>query len=114
MYFRIDTNGGSLMKKIVLSIVIGIIALLGVGILFAWNYYKEGISAVSDKNKEVIFVVESGQTGAEVLTNLEQAGLVKNAFCGKIYMKINKVGDFKANSYILNENMSLEKIFNIA
>ena len=101
------------MKKIILGIIIGVIALAGLGILLTLHYYKEGISAVSEEGKEVVFTVESGQTGNEVLNNLDKAGLVNNVLCGKIYMKLNKVGNFKANSYLLNQNMDLSKIFEI-
>lgn len=101
------------MRKHSLSIVIGIIALLVLGVVFAFLFYKGGISAVSKESEEVVFDVESGQTATDVLNNLEKAGLVKNALCGKLYMKLNHIGNFKANSYLLNKNMDLEKIFYI-
>lgn len=101
------------MKKIILIIAISLFALAGIGVLVAWGYYNKGIAPVSEESKEVVFVVESGQTGNDVLYNLNQAGLVRNITCGKIYMKLNKIGNFQANSYLLNQNMSLSKIFSI-
>lgn len=104
------------MKKVtkILLIIFAALIMLGVAAgLFAWNYYKEGIAPVSDKSKEVIVTVENGQTATSVLYTLDKAGLVNDVFCGKIYLKLNEVGNLQANSYILNENMSIEEIFKI-
>ena len=104
------------MKKItkIILIIFAALVLLGMAAgLFAWNYYKEGIAPVSDKSKEVIVTVENGQTATSVLYTMDKAGLVNNVFCGKVYLKLNDVGNLQANSYILNENMSLEQIFKI-
>ena len=99
--------------KIIL-IIFAVLVLLGIAAaLFAWNYYKEGIAPVSDKSREVIVTVENGQTATSVLYTLDEAGLVNDVFCGKVYLKLNEVGNLQANSYILNENMSLEQIFKI-
>ena len=104
------------MKKVtkIILIIFAVLIVLGVAAgLFAWNYYKEGIAPVSDKSKEVIVTVENGQTATSVLYTLEEAGLVNDVLCGKVYLKLNDVGNLQANSYILNENMSLEEIFQI-
>lgn len=105
------------MKKLVIKIVIGVVIALGVlgcaSALFAWNYYKKGISAVSEESKEVIVTVENGQTATSILYTLNESGLLNDIFCGKVYLKLNEIGNLQANSYILNENMSLEEIFSI-
>jgi len=104
------------MKKGTKNILIILAVLIAFGIaagLFAWNYYKEGIAPVSDKSKELIVTVENGQTATSVLYTLDEAGLVNNVLCGKVYLKLNDVGNLQANSYILNENMSLEEIFKV-
>ena len=104
------------MKKVtkIILIIFAVLIVLGVVAgLCAWNYYKEGIAPVSDKSKEVIVTVENGQTATSVLYTLDEAGLVNDVLCGKVYLKLNDVGNLQANSYILNENMSLEEIFKI-
>lgn len=104
------------MKKVtkIILIVIAVLVLLGIAAgLFAWNYYKKGIASVSDKSEEVVVTVEKGQSATSVLYTLDDAGLVKDVFCGKIYLKLNEVGNLQANSYILNKNMGLEEIFKI-
>lgn len=99
------------MKKIILSIIIILFVLGGAGALFAINYYKDGIAAVSEESEEVIVVVESGQAAYSILNTLDEAGLVNDVLCGKIFLKLNEVGNLQANSYILNKNMSLEEMF---
>lgn len=104
------------MKKVtkIILIIFAVLIVLGIAAgLFAWNYYKEGIAPVSDKSKEVMVTVENGQTATSVLYTLDEAGLVNDVLCGKIYLKFNDVGNLQANSYILNENMSLEEIFKV-
>lgn len=104
------------MKKVTKIILIILAALIALGVaagLFAWNYYKEGIAPVSDQSKEIIVTVESGQTATSVLYTLEEAGLLNDVFCGKVYLKLNGVGNLQANSYILNTNMSLAEIFQV-
>lgn len=97
--------------KIILGILIALLLLGAVAVLIAFNYYKEGISAVSEESEEVLVTVESGQTATSVLYTLDEAGLVNDVLCGKIYLKLNEVGNLQANSYLLNKNMSLEEIF---
>lgn len=104
------------MKKAikVILIIFAVLLVLAVGcILFAWNYYKKGISPVSEKSEEVLVTVESGQTATSVLHTLADAGLVRDVLCGKVYLKINEVGNLQANSYLLNKNMSLKEIFHV-
>ena len=99
------------MKKIILSIIVILFLLGGAGVLFAWTYYNNGIKAVSKESEEVIVTVEPGQSAYSILNTLDEAGLVNNVLCGKIYLKLNEVGNLQANSYILNKNMSIEELF---
>ncbi len=99
------------MKKIILSIIIILFLLGGAGALFAWTYYNNGIKAVSQESEEVVVVVEPGQSAYSILNTLDEAGLVNDVLCGKIYLKLNEVGNLQANSYRLNKNMSIEELF---
>ena len=99
------------MKKIILSIIIILFLLGGAGVLFAWTYYNNGIKAVSQESEEVIVVIEPGQSAYSILNTLDEAGLVNDALCGKIYLKLNEVGNLQSNSLRLNKNMSIEELF---
>ncbi len=98
-------------KKILLIVFLVCVVIGAAGAGSTIAYYNEGIGPASDESSEVIVTVESGQTATSVLYTLKDAGLLKDVFCGKVYLKLNKVGNLQANSYILNKNMSLEEIF---
>ena len=99
------------MKKIILIIFIILLLLAGGTALFAWNYYNKGIGPVSEESEEVYVVIENVQSAYSILNTLDEAGLVNDALCGKIYLKLNGVGNLQANPYVLNKNMSLEELF---
>ncbi|WP_050636375.1 endolytic transglycosylase MltG [Candidatus Stoquefichus sp. SB1] len=98
-------------NKKIIFIVIGII--IAVALLGSFFFYNSGISAVSSKSEEVIVKIESGSSATQMLDTLDQAGLVNNKMCGKIFLKLNHFDNLQANTYILNKNMSLSKIFSI-
>lgn len=101
------------MKKKILTILIVLLVLVAGGAIFAVNYYNNGIAAVSTESKEVVVTVESGQGAYSILNVLDSHGLVKDTTCGKIYLKLNKIDHLQANTYLLNENMSLAEMFDI-
>lgn len=96
------------MKKIkIVAISVGIICAIAIGLIF---FYFDGQRAVSSTSKEVEVEI-SGSTNA-VLNQLDKAGLLKNKTVAMIYTKLNNY-DFKANTYILNQNMDLKTILSI-
>lgn len=96
------------MKKIkIVAISVGIICAIAIGLIF---FYFDGQRAVSSTSKEVEVEI-SGSTNT-VLNQLDKAGLLKNKTAAMIYTKLNNY-DFKANTYILNQNMDLKTILSI-
>lgn len=96
-------------KKTILMII-GVVAVIVIGIIV---FYQYGISAVSSKNQEVIVTIEKGSSPRQILDTLDEEGLVKNKLCGQLFLKLNQYDNLKANTYILNKNMSLSKIYEI-
>lgn len=97
-------------KKMIVMIIGGIfVALIVIGFVF----YQQGISAVSSKDDEVIVNIKSGSTATQMLNTLDEAGLVKNKLCGKIFLKIHHFDKLQANTYVFNKDMSLSQIFSI-
>ena len=96
-------------KKILISIVV-VIILLVIGMVF---FYQNGISSVSSKSEDVIVRIEKGSSPRQILNTLDEAGLVKNKLCGQIFLKFNSYDNLQANSYVLNKNMSLSKMYEI-
>lgn len=95
--------------KIILGIV-GIVTVLLIGMVYI---YIDGQAAVSSKSEEVIVEIPNGYSRKEIMNKLDESGLIKNKTVADIYLKINKYNSLKANTYILNKNMSLKEILDI-
>lgn len=94
--------------KIIISVIIVAVLLIIGTIVFYFN----GISAVSSKDKEVIVTIPENSTGNKILDILDDNGLINSSLAAKVHLKLNSY-DFKSNTYILNENMSLETMLSI-
>ncbi len=96
-------------KKIIVIIGITLIILIIGSIIF----YNSGISSVSSQDEEVIVEIKNGSGPSQILDTLDEAGLVNNKLCGKIFLKLHSYEHLQANTYILNKNMSLSEIYTI-
>lgn len=83
-----------------------VILLAGGGSFF---FYQNGISAVN-KDIEIAFTVNNGETTNAILTRLEKEGLIRNSFIAKIYIKLNGNVDIKAGTYDINGYMNVNAI----
>ena len=94
-------------KKKILIIAASIVAVCIIGgILF----FTTGLGAVSKDDKaDVVITVESGSSAYDILYTLTDAGLVKNEFCGKVYMKLFSPDTLQANTYVLNKTLSFKE-----
>lgn len=95
-------------KKIKVLIVAFFLCIIGCAL-----FYINGIASVSSDDEEVVVTIESGQGVSSIIETLDDAGLIKNTLCAKIFVKINSYNNLQANTYILNKNMSLNEIFSI-
>lgn len=97
-------------KKKIITVILSfiIIAIVGLSV-----FYMTGVSSVSNNDKEVIVTIEKGQGASSILDTLDEAGLVNNKLCGKLFLKLNNFNNLQANTYIFNENMSLNDMFSI-
>ncbi len=90
---------------IILAIVISIV----LGLLITYNVL---LGKVSNDNTVIDFNISYNTSSREVLENLKEAGLIKNIFVTKIYMKLNHVNNIQAGVYELNKTMSTKEILN--
>lgn len=98
------------MKKILILLVLIIVVGCGCGYLF----YNSGIGAVSaDDNEEIVVEIEQGSGAYAVIESLNQAGLIKNSTCAKMFVKLNSPESLQANTYLLNKTMTLPEIIEI-
>lgn len=73
--------------------------------------YQSSLKPIN-KNKEVPFMVEKGDTYMSISPVLKQTGLIKSEIFYKIYIKTHKLNELKVGVYALNTNMGIEKITN--
>ncbi len=93
-------------KKIIAIVAAVVVLCIFGGVIF----FNTGLGAVSKDDKaDVVVTVESGSGAYDILYALDEAGLVKNSFCGKIYMKFFAPDTLQANTYVLNKTLSFKE-----
>ena len=98
------------MKKKIFGIIGALLALIvitGIGLVI---FYNSSLSAVGDEKDKVTIVIENGTSSRGVVDKLYEADLVKNKYCGYIYLKLNKELMLQAGTYELNRGMSFQEI----
>ena len=92
-----------------LVIILAILVVLMAGVL---GFYVFGISPTDpDNSDEIVIKIEPGSGAYQILNQLDEAGLVKNAFCGKILVKVMPTDDIQAGTYAFSKDMNLTQIF---
>lgn len=100
-------NKRSTIKAAVITLAV-IAALLAGGLFF----YVHGISATDPNSEEdVIITIEHGTGALQILTQLDNAGLVQNKLCGKVYVKLSSPDSIQANTYVFRKSMTLTEMF---
>lgn len=97
------------MKKVVIGLFA--VILLGIGTLVI--LYTNGIKAVSNNTETKEIIISSGSTYSSIASLLKENNLIKSELFYKIYIKINKPTNLEAGKYVLSESYSLEKIIEV-
>ena len=97
-------------KKTIIQVILPIVVVLILGGFF---FYRHGISAVSKNDKEVIVKMEKGMGALQMVNRLDEAGLIKNPLCAKIFLKLHSYDHLQANTYVFNETMSVKDMYDI-
>lgn len=93
-------------KSIVIILAILVILLAG-----AFGFYLYGTAAADPGNKdEIIVVVEPGTGALVILDQLNEAGLVNNMFCGKVFVKVSSP-NVMAGTFKFSKDLTLTKMF---
>ncbi len=93
------------------AIVFFIIGIISGICLFLFVSYSSNLEAVNQKNSDVIFTIKQGDSSEVILENLENKGLIQDAFYAELYLKFNsELSDFKAGNYSLNDSMNVNEI----
>ncbi len=95
-------------KKILIIIVASISALLIAMFLYTLNELK----AVSKEAEYVKFEIKSGTNKFDIISDLKDAGIIKNEIAANIYILLNINMNLQAGTYNLNRQDSTSEILN--
>ena len=106
----------STLKKVLGFVILPLFILLLAGGIGGFIWAKSMLTPVDgncteDTCEEVKFLVSDGESKVIIANNLEQNGLIKNAFVFKTYMQIFRSDvNLKSGNYLLNKGMSADDI----
>lgn len=100
------------MKKRVKVIIIAILAFLLFCVASIIIFYNNSLTSTGSSDEEVILVVKSGMTSKEIVDSIYNANLIKNKYCGYVYLKLHNESTLQAGSYSLNKGMNFKEIIN--
>ena len=106
----------SKLKKVLGFVILPLFALIILGGIGGFFWAKSMLAPVDGictegTCEEVKFTVSDGESKSIIATNLEQNGLIKNAFVFKAYMQVFRSDvNLKSGNYLLNKGMSADDI----
>ena len=98
------------MKKY--KIIVIILAILLIGILLVGAVYNYEISAISKDDKDIVVEIKEGSIYS-IGNTLYKNGLIRNKLIYKVYVKMNKVNNLKASTYVFRKNMGLKEMIDM-
>lgn len=99
------------MKKSVLIAILLMLVFISVVFFGGLIWWKGNISAVSDNDETVSFVIPKGYFATQVASKLYEQNLIKSPLVFKIYVQISgKSRNINAGEFRLNRNMTLQEI----
>lgn len=98
------------MKKIKIKplFIVIVLVLLIVAFLGSIAFFIGPVNSLNKKDIEV--EIKSGTGREEIAKILKEKGLIRSVNVFKLYLKINKITNLKAGTYLLNKSMNLENI----
>ena len=97
------------MNKLI-SILIVIVFLFTITSTSLYLWYKKGTEPVGFPEQSHTFIVEPGDSTANVLEDLKAKNLISNIWVAKIYLKLNP-SLIQAGKFSINTSMNLQEIF---
>lgn len=100
-----------LVRRIVLSIVLFLLIVGGIGGYIAYNYVKSALEPMDPTSEEQVNIDIPIGSGLDTISStLEANGIIKNAKIFKYYAKFNNESNFQAGQYSLTKAMTLDEI----
>ena len=93
--------------RVLFLLVLVIALILGVSYL----RYQSNIKPIQSNSEQVLFTVNPGSSTKNVINDLEQQGIIKDANSAYLYARLNKYNDLKAGDFTLDKSWDLDTIF---
>lgn len=87
-----------------------IIGLLIIILFFAFGFYQEQVSRVSENSEPVLFKVNENKGLNKILVKLEEDGLIRSNFYSKVQAKLHRMDRVYAGLYEFNPSMTSYEI----
>jgi UPF0755 protein len=99
------------MRKNKLFILLGFLILIAAVSLGSLVWWKRNISAVSNSNEKVSFIIPKGRSAMQIANKLCDEGLIRSPLAFKIYVQVSgKSKNINAGEFHLSNNMTLPEI----
>jgi UPF0755 protein len=104
-----------MLKKILISVLLLVIVVVGVGLLVGNNWYKNSIKPVSEQNNQKVIVhIEEGSSSSDIAQDIEAKGLIKSSLAFRLYLRKNNISHLlQAGTYMLSSSSSVSEIADI-
>ena len=86
-----------------------IIIVMVIGVLIGGYFFFTGPVNSFDK-KDIEVEIKSGTSREGIANILKEKGLIRSTSVFKLYLKVNKITNLKAATYLFNKSMNLEEI----
>lgn len=96
-----------------IGVILNITVILIVIILGIIIWYYTSLLPVSKNEKEMEITIPLGSGVDKIAEILKSNNLIKNKIVFKIYVKLNKIENFKAGTYSLNQSLDVKKMSEI-
>lgn len=107
---KFSKNVSSYLSLFVIGIVI--VAMIAVGVI-GYLYFMNQTSPVdADDTDTKTVVIEVGTETDDVARQLEEEGIISNAFFFEYYLKLNSMTNYQAGEYELSPSMDFETVAN--
>ncbi|SDB97279.1 UPF0755 protein [Pelagirhabdus alkalitolerans] len=105
------TKDSRLVRRIVISLILIFVAVVGFGGYTGYQYVQDGLSPVDEQDEELREIeIPMGTSTSGIADVLEDEGIIDNAFMYTIYLRFNNYSGFQAGDYQLSPSMTLEEI----
>ena len=105
-------KGSSKLKKIILSLVIGLLVLIAAAFATGWVWYQSQLAPVDDGNLERVRVtIELDTSPAQIATLLKEEGVIRSTDAFSLYTRLSDTrNSLQAGSYRLSPSESTPQI----